>query len=155
MQERLIEIIVYLLGEFKQPQEDDNYKDLSKQLVNLGYTESEINLAFSWIFNHLQEQQAAMEGEFEYGPSSSRILHDVERMIISAEAYGYLLQMTHLGLLSDFELELVIERALSIGTSNISIDDVKSIAASIIFGTESGSNSYKGFYFSQGNNTIH
>jgi len=155
MQERLIEIIVYLLGEFKQPHEDETYKDLSKQLITLGYSESEINLAFSWIFNHLQEQQAAMEGEFQFAPDSSRILHDVERMIISAEAYGYLLQMTHLGLLSDFELELVIERALSFGTSNITIDDVKSIAASIIFGTEPGSNSYNGFYFSQGNNTIH
>ena len=76
-------------------------------------------------------------------------------MIITAEAYGYLLQMTHLGLLSDYDLELVIERALSIGTSNINIDDVKSITASIIFGGDSNFNSFDGFFFSQGTNTIH
>jgi len=155
MQERLIEIIVYLLGEFKQPQSDDKYTDLSKELVSQGYSENEINLAFSWIFNHLQEHQVGFEDEFSYAPNSNRVLHDVEKMIISAEAYGYLLQMTHLGLLSDYDLELIIERALSIGTSNITLDDIKSIAASIIFGGDSNLNSYNGFFFSQGTNTIH
>lgn len=155
MQERLIEIIVYLLGEFNQPQSKDNYKDLSKELVSLGYSENEINLAFSWISNHIQEQQNGANDEFTYAPHSNRILHDVEKMIITAEAYGYLLQMTHLGLLSDFDLELVVERALSIGSANITVDDVKSIAASIIFGAESNFDSFDGFFFSQGTNTIH
>ncbi len=154
MQERLIEIIVYLLEEFKQPQNSDNYKDLSKELISKGYTESEINLAFSWIFNHMQQQQAGLDDEFTYSPTSSRILHDVERLIITAEAYGYLLQMRHLGLLSDFDLELVIERALSLGTSSITIEDVKSIAASLIFGSDSTSSTFDGFFF-QGSNTIH
>ncbi len=154
MQERLIEIIVYLLEEFKQPQNSDNYKDLSKELISKGYTESEISLAFSWIFNHMQQQQAGLDDEFTYSPTSSRILHDVERLIITAEAYGYLLQMRHLGLLSDYDLELVIERALSLGTSSITIEDVKSIAASLIFGADSNSSSFDGFFF-QGSNTIH
>jgi len=154
MQERLIEIIVYLLGEFQQPQTNDNYKDLSKELISKGYTESEINLAFSWIFNHMQQQQAGMEEDFRYAPTSSRILHDVERLIITSEAYGYLLQMRHLQLLSDYDLEMVIERALSLGTSNITINDVKSLAASILFGSDVNSNSFDGFFF-QGSNTIH
>lgn len=155
MQERLIEIIVYLLGEFKQPQSSEKYTDLSKELVSKGYTENEINLAFSWIFNHLQEKQDGYEDEFRYAPNSNRVLHDVEKMIISADAYGYLIQMTHLGLLSDYDLELVIERALSLGTSNITLEDIKSIAASIIFGGDSNFNSFEGFFFSQGTNTIH
>jgi len=155
MQERLIEIIVYLLGEFNQPQSKEKYTDLSKELVSLGYTENEINLAFSWIFNHMQDQQAGFEDEFQYAPHANRVLHDVERMIISADAYGYLLQMTHLGLLTDYEFELVVERALSIGSSNVTLDDIKSIAASIIFGGESGVNSFDGFFFTQGTNTIH
>ena len=155
MQERLIEIIVFLLEEFKQTTNNENYKDLSKELVSLGYTENEINLAFSWIFNHLQNKQLGAEEEFQLAENSNRILHDVEKMVITADAYGYLLQMTHLGLLTDYDLELVIERALSIGTSNITLEDVKSIAASLIFGGDSNFNSFDGFFFSQGTNTIH
>ncbi len=155
MQERLIEIIVYLLGEFNQPQTTDNYKDLSKELVSLGYSENEINLAFSWISNHIQEKKTGAGEEFNYAPNSNRILHDVEKMIITAEAYGYLLQMTHLGLLSNYDLEQVVERALSIGSANVTVNDIKSIAASIIFGAESNLGSFDGFFFSQGTNTIH
>ncbi len=154
MQERLIEIIVFLLEEFGQQQSQENYKDLSKELILLGYSESEINLAFSWIFNHMQDQQAGLEEDFTFKPTSNRVLHDVEKMIISPEAYGYLLQMRHLHLLSDYEIELVIERALTLGTSNISLEDVKSMTASMIFGSETNSNSFEGFFY-PGSNTIH
>ena len=37
MGERLIEIIVYLLQEFQQHQVNENYTDLSKELISQGY----------------------------------------------------------------------------------------------------------------------
>lgn len=153
MQERIIEIIVYLLEEFDQQYTQASYSDISKKLISRGYTENEINLAFSWIFNHLQKNESNRQEEFHYKTSSNRVLHDLERLIISAEAYGYLLQLKHLRMVSDFELELIIEKALAMGTSDIDIEDIKSIAASIIFGSDA-SNSWDGF-FSQGTNTIH
>lgn len=154
MQERLIEIIVFLLGEFEQPQSQENYKDLSKELILLGYSEGEINLAFSWIFNHMQDQQAGLQDDFSFKSTSNRVLHDVEKMIISPEAYGYILQMRHLHLLTDYDIELVIERALTMGTSDITIDDIKSLTASMIFGSESNTDSFDGFFY-PGSNTIH
>lgn len=155
MQERLIEIIVYLLGHFQQPQSKEDYSDLSRELKSRGYTENEINLAFTWIFNHLQNKNAVNEEEFSYVRGSTRVLHDVERLVIDPQAYGYLLQMQHLGLLSDSELEFAIEKALSMGTTTITIDDIKSIAASIIFNSESTDGSWDGFFFHPGTNTIH
>jgi uncharacterized protein Smg (DUF494 family) len=154
MQERIIEIIVYLLGEFQQQNSQDNYVDISKQLVSRGYTESEINLAFSWVFNHLQRQNAGTSEQFEYSPASNRILHDVEKLVISSEAYGYLIQLRHLGLLSDYELEMVIENSINMNTSTITIDDIKSITASILFDLDSN-NSWNGIFFHPGTNTIH
>ncbi|HID38666.1 MAG TPA: DUF494 family protein [Calditrichaeota bacterium] len=154
MQERIIDIIVYLLEEFRHHHTEENYSDLSKQLMSLGYTESEIHLAFSWIFNHLQSSGNGTGEEFSYGADSNRILHDVEKLFISAEAYGYLLQLRHLGILSDFDLETVIDRALAFGTSSIEIEDIKAITASLLFGSDSG-NSWEGYFFQQGNNTVH
>lgn len=154
MQERIIEIIVYLMEEFQQTHSSEDYSDLSKELISRGYTESEINLAFSWIFNHLQDTNTELSQEFNYAPGSNRILHDVEKIIISSEAYGYLLQLKHLGILSDYDLETVIDRSMALGTSDITVDDIKSITASLLFGSDSNG-MWDGFFFQQGNNTIH
>jgi uncharacterized protein Smg (DUF494 family) len=154
MQERLIEIIVFLLGEFTRNENSENYVDLSKELISKGYSENEINLAYSWIFNHLQAGKENPKDAFEYVADSSRLLHDLEKIIISSEAYGYLLQMRHLGLLSDFDLELVIEKAITLGTSDISLDDIKSIAASLVFNSDSNFN-FDGYFYHKGSNTIH
>jgi len=156
MQERLIDIIVYLLGEFKHQDSQSNYTDLSKKLISKGYTENEINLALSWIFNHVQDNNHPHENELNYSEGSVRILHDLERMILAPEAYGYILQLRHLNILSDTDLEVVIERAMSLGTTSISLDDVKSIAATIIFGLENNNSySWDGFLYYPGSNTIH
>jgi uncharacterized protein Smg (DUF494 family) len=153
MQERIIEIIVYLLEEFQQKQNTEKYTDLSKELLSRGYTESEINFAFSWIFNHLQKS-GDEQLEFSYEKGSIRVLHDLEKLVIAPEAYGYLLQLLHLGMIKEMDLEDVIERALSIGSTHVTIDDIKSMAASVIFNPETNP-SMEGFFFHQGTNTIH
>lgn len=154
MGERLIEIIVYLLQEFQQNQPKENYKDFSKELISKGYTENEITMAFGWIFNHMQGRQTEEADTFQYTKGSNRVLHEVEKLVLLPEAYGYLLQLRHLNLLSDFDLEVTIDRALSLGTPTITTDDIKSIAASIIFGADSNS-AGDGFLFISGSNTIH
>ncbi|MEJ2052555.1 MAG: DUF494 family protein [Calditrichaceae bacterium] len=154
MQERIIEIIIYLLEEFRHQQSDDNYHDLSNELISRGYTENEINFAFSWVFDHMQSKSANNNEQFEYAKNSSRILHDVERLIISPEAYGYLLQLKHLGLVTDYELENIIERVLSLGSSTIGLEEIKSITASMLLGSDSN-NLWDGVFFHPGTNSIH
>lgn len=153
MQERIIEIIVYLLVEFQHGSFTEEYKDLSKELISRGYTENEINLAFSWVFNHMNAKSNASL-EFSYEADSVRVLHDLEKLVIAPEAYGYLLQLWHLGMIKENEMEDVIDRSLSLGNTHISIEDVKRMAASLIFSQESnvGQN---GFFFNNGANTIH
>ena len=81
-------------------------------------------------------------------------MHDLEKLVLAPEAYGYLLQLWHLGMLKEYDLEDVIERALSLGSSHISVEDVKTMAAAVIFNQEAnyGEN---GFFFNNGTNTIH
>ena len=153
MQERIIEIIVYLLAEFQQSSNSEDYTDLSKELLSKGYTENEINLAFSWVFNHMQVSNDSST-EFSYEANSVRVLHDLEKLVIAPEAYGYLLQLWHLGIIKEYEMEDVIERVLSLGNTHVSLEDIKTMAASLIFSQESqiGQN---GFFFNNGANTIH
>lgn len=153
MQERIIEIIVYLLEEFQDtPQEE--YDDLSEQLMARGYTESEINLAFSWIFNHLQKPDTLEDQEVHYQENSIRVLHDLEKLIIHPDGYGYLLQLHQLGILNANDMEEVIERALSMGSSNITLDEIKGIANMLIFNADKNP-AIDSFFFHPGTNTVH
>jgi len=55
MNERMVEILVYILRELRgRPKGTRNLDLLSKDLVRQGYTENEINSAFSWLFDRIQ-----------------------------------------------------------------------------------------------------
>jgi len=154
MQERLIDIIIYLLEEFQHPKPKESYKDLSKELKDQGYSEPEINFAFSWVLNIFQNRQQNSKNEFEYLAGSTRVLHEVEKMVIAPDAYGYLLQIRHLNLISDSDMELILDRAMTMGTTSVDLEDIKALAASIIFESENGSG-VAGFYYQPGTNAIH
>lgn len=133
MQERIIEIIVMLLEGFKYQHTTQTYNNMTGQLVKEGYTEHEINLAFSWVFDHMRKSALASDEQLPFITASPTDDADIEKLVISAEAYTYLMQLHSLGLLSENQMETVIEKSIHHGSMNISIEDMKSITASIIF----------------------
>ena len=69
MYERVIEIIVYIVNELRSEriwEDSDKLKLISQKLADDGYTESEINYAFSWIFS---SNRAIPSGKEFSGPT--------------------------------------------------------------------------------------
>ncbi len=156
MQERLIEVIMYLLKEFNRDETQNDYRSLSQKLMASGYSNVEINFALNWIFNNLTEKNGAQDEAFEYSSRSSRLLHELEKIIFTPQAYGYLLQMRQLGLLNDAEFEEVVDEAIMSASPTVSVDDIKRIAALVIFGNDvSKQANWEGFFYPFGSNTIH
>ena len=137
MQERLIEIIVYLLTELQQDWNQKARVDMTSALQLKGYTDIEINLAFSWIFKHLQQPVAGSLQEQTEINTGLKGHPDVEQLIISPDAYGYLVYLIQLGIIKDEEVDQFVDRALAFGKDDISVEDLKSIVASIIFDVDS------------------
>lgn len=133
MQERIIEIIVYLLTELQQDWNQKARVNLTSALQLKGYTDVEINLAFSWIFKHLRQPVVESFRKRLEIEQNHENLPDIEQLVISPDAYGYLVQLIHLGIMKDDEMDQFVERALAFGKDDISVDDLKSIVASIIF----------------------
>ncbi len=155
MQERLIEVIMYLLKEFNNKRTNEDYHSLSQELSAKGYSNVEINFALNWIFNNLAQKQGQASQEIEYSSRANRLLHQLEKIILTPEAYGYLLQMHQLGLLNDAEFEEVIDGALLDASPVVDIDDIKRLAALVIFGGDPDKQgSWEGFLFPFGSNTI-
>lgn len=138
MQERVLEILVVLLGEFNRQQGDLlDIGVLSQGFLQQGYTENEINMAFSWLAERLWAHSVeASDEDVEECASGHRILHDIERSILSPEAYGYLIQLRELGLIDVLQMEAIIEQAILMGSEDIGEEDIKAIAASVVFEDE-------------------
>lgn len=153
MQERIIEIIVYLLNELQQECQGCDQSDLTRELLIKGYTDGEINLAFSWIFKHLKSPPLdRLNMDIDY-TEQLEDYPEFDRLVISPDAYGFLLQLIQLGVIKESDIEMFIERAVAYGKDDIGVDELKSIVATIIFGMDNRS-SFNGYPSFQGDITI-
>jgi Smg protein len=131
MQERIVEIIVYLIHEM---QADKRLGEIDLRILSdKGYTQNEISTAFSWLFDKIHLGDNILPAGNRRLPHSQRVLHESERSVISPEAHGYLIQLRELGLLDDMNIELAIDRIMMAGFGSVGIDEMKSVIASIIF----------------------
>lgn len=135
MNERVVEILVYIMSEIRgSRQVTTKLEMLSRDLLQRGYTENEISSAFSWLFDRYRADfEELIRNSGPTLENSFRILHDLERMVITPAAHGYLLQLRALGILDDAEIEQIIERAMMMGGSRIDENEIKSLIASTLF----------------------
>ncbi len=137
MYHRIMELLVLIMDEFS----DSNWKaeemdQVSENLIERGYTEQEINTAFYWLYYRfdLQGGTPAQKVEIEEAAETShRVLHNMERRYIEPEAFGYLLQLKHLKIISQREIEEIIERLFILDFQPATVEDVKSMVQSFIF----------------------
>jgi len=130
MQEKIIELIVFLMKEIRQTA-DISSVDMSK-LTERGYSQSEISTALSWIYDKMNLREPLKKVRSSHA-KSYRIFHEAERQIITKEARGFLIEMYELGLIDMLDLENIIERSLMSGSNSVNRDEIKSIVASVIF----------------------
>ncbi len=156
MQEKIIEIIVYLVNEMRREKRLGEI-DLSP-LKDVGYTDNEITSAFSWLLDKLEVGESLsheLPTRLASGsPHSHRVLHEGERAVISPDAFGFLIQLQELGMLGDMELELIIDRVMMAGYAHVGVSEIKTIAASIMFDLDDPSRSGSRIMLSSGD-TIH
>jgi uncharacterized protein Smg (DUF494 family) len=139
--DRIMEILVFLLSEMraKKALTEIDLKPLSQR----GFSQTEISAAFSWLFDKLAAEQSAPEGPIVFAAPmasrdgvSHRVYHEVERSVIGPAAQGYLMQMHELGIMSDFDLEFVIDRIMMAGVPSVSLQDVRELVSGTVLGFE-------------------
>ena len=133
MQERVVEIILFLVSELRSNKRLNDV-DVSS-LTRDGYTQSEISSAFSWLFERLSAGKS--NADIASGASTShRMLNDHEKMVIESQAYGYLIQCQQLGLLNNVNVETIIERIMMAGFAAVGLQEMKSFVAGYLFDME-------------------
>lgn len=137
--EKIIEIIVYLLSELKNNTPLGEI-DVDK-LSNLGYTENEINTAFSWVYSKIYSGEKIFV-DASKDTKSQRFLHDVEQNVIEPEAFGYLIQLKELGLINNMDVDLIIDKIMVSSYNSIDLEDMKMMIASYLLDLEDMNNTH-------------
>jgi uncharacterized protein Smg (DUF494 family) len=135
VQDRILEIVVYLMNQLNEHQGNlVSIDEMSADLRSMGFTDNEISSAYSWLLKHFEDypDSFSIKGK-DIGKRSIRVLSDVERKIISPGAYGYLLQLRHLGLLTAEQLEMVLDRCMLFGGGMVEVDEMKVLASTALF----------------------
>jgi uncharacterized protein Smg (DUF494 family) len=86
-------------------------------------------------------------------PHSHRVFHEVEKNVLSPEAQGYLMQLRELGLVSDLDIETIIDRVMVSGYSRVNLEDMKSFVAGYVLDSDEDINS-KGWITPDSNDTV-
>ncbi len=158
MQQKIIEIIEFLIAEIDRLQEPHfpDLDSLSKKLLEKGYTEKDIEEAVEWISEFIDrtDAKAGDKQNLLTNKSALRMLNGFEKKMFSSEAHGFLLQIQKLGLVSASQIEQIIDRCMMIGMEGISLEEVKAVTVQFLIGKETGFADTNAV-FHPGNETIH
>ncbi len=134
MRNRILEIVVFLM-DYLQHGTGENFlpDEVSNTLEQMGYSDTEINSAYTWMLGRLNDTPETYFSKFSKEPFSHRILTSTERQQISADAYGFLLKLRNFSLLDDEQFEASIERAVQLGSYPVTESQMKLLVSSVIF----------------------
>ena len=151
MQEKILELIIYLMKEFDGEMSDINEVDtITSDLVDKGFSEYEIGIALSLIFENNQESD--YHGEID--DEAFRILNSVEQYVLTPEIHGYLISLKELGLINISDIEFVIQKEFLLELVPAKLSIVKQIVADLIVQLEPYESSFQNKFVFSGNNTI-
>ncbi len=134
MGNRILEIVVYLMDHMWENQGRlPSVDDLSPDLKNRGYSDSEISSAYSWVMDRYESAHETYYSRFPQVHSSNRVLTVEERSRFTPTAFGFLVRLINLRLIDDEQLESILERGALFGPETVNIDQVKLVVSAVVF----------------------
>ncbi|MGM0589232.1 MAG: DUF494 family protein [Bacteroidota bacterium] len=134
MRPNVIDIILHIV---RRLQTGDTLEEISDESFS-GYNTSEISAAYSWI---VQKHKAGdlpkpvTQGSTKH-QKSHRVLHMAEKMMITPEAHGFMLELINSGLIDHLQMERVIEKLMLTPTERVTKAKIKETVSKIIFNNE-------------------
>src|SRR3990172_1694310 len=129
MNNRIIEILTYIMKEIQENSVDGlDLQLIVDLLADQGFSQDEIKRAMIWLMNHGDNLDRSINKKNSGIPRPLwRQLNDFERDAISPSAFGYLVHLRELDLLSDDDMETIIDRAVKIQLPHMNIEDMQDL----------------------------
>lgn len=129
MYERILEIIAFILSELRLRKnfDDIDYKILSK----FGYSDTEINTAIAWVHKKIESKDLLTPVKIE-DTKAIRFFNPEEQKFFSPDALGYLMLSVELGIVSEEDREMILDRIVMSGYSRIELNEMKMIISALV-----------------------
>jgi uncharacterized protein Smg (DUF494 family) len=137
-QDPVREILELITQQFRSFIEGDGLalEELTDLLTSRDYEADDMRSAFELIVQLLEPVAEENFQPVEDRGGRNRVLNHWERTNLTPQAYGYLLRLKENGSLNDEHVELILERAGSLGARRMDVQDVEDLASWVLFGME-------------------
>ena len=118
----MFEVLVYMFENYFEADIRPDHHTLAKELFAAGFDQEDINGAFDW-FDTLEAMtdQPAVAGH----ASGFRIYTEPETQKISHESLSFMMFLEQANVLTPHQRELVIDRAMALPQSEISLEEIR------------------------------
>lgn len=152
MQERILELIVYLLDELGENiNNDSKVNKASDELTKNGFSEYEIGIALAWI---QKNSASAIFKQETIDNDAFRVLNSFEKYILTPEVHGYLITLKKLDLINNTDLEYILQKLFQIEQIPVQLDVAKNVIAELLIQLETFDYSQTYNFLFDGNQTV-
>lgn len=121
----LLDIIVALVQYLKQGHSIRDIDGIRKKLPTT-FTETELSAAYAWVLQHPDHLTPSLSHSYQ------RIFHAAERMILTKEAWGWLIELQNLGIIDPSIIERIIEKLMLQYQGKVDLITLKSMVSTLI-----------------------
>lgn len=134
MRNRILEIVVFLLDFMRENEgQISTAEEISLTLSDMGYTDYEIDTAYDWFVEQFSPNLEQQYSNFPESSRSVRVLSDIERTLITPDAFGFLKKLLNNRIVNKEQFEKILERATMLSYERINLDQIKALASAVIF----------------------
>ena len=131
----MYDILVYLFENYYTPQACPAADVLTRRLVAAGFEHEDIDDALGWLYGLAETTERCVD--LAQSPSTgTRVYTDSEYAQLGSEAIGFVAFLESAGVLPSALREIVIDRAMAIEDSPVSLDKVKIVALMVLWSQE-------------------
>ena len=130
----MFEVLVYLYENYWRPDACPEPKQLSRKLSAVGFEPEEIQDALRWLDGLAQNAEANTEPAARSPVQGSmRIYTEAEREVLNEDSVGFICFLESAGVLPAPMREMVIDRAMAVGTGTMDLEDLKIIVLMVFW----------------------
>ncbi len=126
----MFDVLVYLYENYWRPDACPEPKQLSRKLSAVGFERDEIQDALRWLDGLATTAESCAGSQV---PGSMRIYTDAEREVLDEASVGFIAFLESAGVLPAPMREMVIDRAMAVGSGTMDLDDLKIIVLMVFW----------------------
>jgi len=133
MKETIFDVLVYLFENYIDAGDEPAIEtgDLKTELLEAGFTGSYVDRAFDWMDELSSMPSEVVDSYTEQ--KSVRIYSPEERQRFDIDAQGFLMFLEQAGIVDKMRRELIIDRAMALGDTIISVEHIKWVTLIVLF----------------------